>query len=385
MPWSERKKSELREEFASVYEAGKTNMATLCREYGISRKTGYKWLERYRAGEELGDHPRRPVNGPNKTPVETERAILEIREKHPAWGARKIQRLLQNRGESVPPSISTVGNILRRNDLISPQASARSRPHKRFARKNPNELWQMDFKGDFLLENGKRCYPLTLLDDCSRYSLCLEAMPNQRWEGVKCKLTGLFEQYGLPDTILSDNGPPWGNGQSHGMTRFEVWMMMLDILPIHGRALHPQTQGKEERFHRTMDEELLSIIELKDLRHAQREFDCFRETYNTQRPHEALGMDFPCDHYNSSPRCLPRKLEEPEYEENALICQVSGKGVARLNGREYYIGAPLSGHWILAEELPDDLLRFRFGNFEIARFHFVENRFVSRRISRLCS
>lgn len=383
MPWSERKKSELREEFASAYESRKVSMAELCREYGISRKTGYKWLERYRAGEELGDRTRRPASSPNRTPVETEEAILEIRGQHPAWGARKIQRLLQNQRETSPPSVSTVGNILRRNDLISPQASARSRPNKRFSREKPNELWQMDFKGDFLLGNGKRCYPLTLLDDCSRYSLCLEALPNQRWEGVKRKLAGLFERHGLPDAILSDNGPPWGNGQSHGMTRFEVWMMLLDILPIHGRALHPQTQGKEERFHRTMEDELLSTTELKDLRHAQREFDQFREIYNTQRPHEALEMDFPCDHYDNSPRCLPSKLEEPEYAENAPICRVAGNGVARLKGREYYIGTPLSGHWILVEELPNDLLRFCFGNFEIARFDLIENRFISRRISRL--
>lgn len=383
MPWSEHKLEELRKEFVQTYMAEKANMSALCREYGISRKTGYKWIERYRRGEQMCDRSRRPINTPNKMTDKTESLVIQIRLQHPAWGARKIFRILQNQNAKPVPSVGTIGNILRRNGLISPQATAQHKPYQRFVRANPNELWQMDFKGDFRMENGERCYPLTILDDCSRYSLCITALPNQRWEGVEKSLTDLFERHGLPDTFLSDNGPPWGNGQSQGMTKFEVWMMLLDVLPIHGRALHPQTQGKEERFHRTMKDELLSTTQLKNLTHAQQKFDEFRNMYNTIRPHEALGFDFPCQHYTSSTRPLPKVIAEPVYGTHVTVCYVKEKGYIRLAGKDFYIGAPLAGHRIAVKEQPDGCLQFCFGNFEVSKFDLIDNRFVSRRIFRL--
>lgn len=383
MPWGEKKLIEIREEFIQAHGEGKTSMSALCREYGISRKTGYKWLERNRQGESLKDHSRRPLHSPNKIPAEIEARIVQARQEHPTWGARKLLRLLQNQGENLLPSTSTVCNILRRNGLITPHASALHTPYKRFERAQPNELWQMDFKGDFVMENGARCFPLTLLDDCSRYSLCIAALPNQCWAGVQRELLSLFEEYGLPDTILSDNGPPWGNGQSHGMTKFEVWMMQLDILPIHGRALHPQTQGKEERFHRTMKEDLLLRSRIEDLVHAQLLFDTFRKEYNAVRPHEALGWDTPSEHYAASKRLLPKTVEEPSYGVGAFTRRINKKGYMHLNGVSYYLGEPLSGHLLSVEELPDDCIRFCYGNFEVAKWDLVDSRFLSRKIFRL--
>lgn len=383
MPWSEKDLRKLREEFVRAYTDGKASMTALCLEYGISRKTGYKWVERYREGQDLGDQSRRPAHAPAKIPAALENLIVQIRMEHPAWGANKLLKILERQGVLHLPSVSTVGNILRRNGLISPQASLKHQPYKRFVRENPNELWQMDFKGDFLLANGERCYPLTVLDDCSRYSLCLEALPSQRWDGVKRVLTGLFEQYGLPDAMLSDNGPPWGNGQSRGMTKFEVWLMMMDVLPIHGRALHPQTQGKEERFHRTMDDELLSLTQLDNMTDAQQKFDIFREQYNSIRPHQALGYDTPSACYTTSSRTMPQKLEEPFYESGAKIYKVGGKGTTRVDGKEYYIGEPMATHFVAVEELTDHCIRFRFGNYEIAKFDLIDNRFLSRKIYRL--
>jgi transposase InsO family protein len=383
MPWGERILMDLRAEFVSAYLEGVNSMSALCREYGISRKTGYKWVERYRTGQSLCDQSRRPKHSPCKTPAETEKLIIRTRQEHPAWGAAKLLKVLQNQGIHDLPSTSTVGNILRRNHLISPRVSAIHRPYKRFERAHPNELWQMDFKGDFLMENHQRCYPLTVLDDCSRCSLGVHALPNQRWAEVRSVLVSLFETYGLPDTFLSDNGPPWGNGQSRGMTEFEVWMMQLDILPIHGRALHPQTQGKEERFHRTMKEELLSVTTIKDLADAQRQFDAFVTMYNTVRPHHALKLDVPCKHYTVSKRRLPNTLSDPMYDDKFVVCRVRMNGSTRYNGKEYYVGSPLADHTIAVEELPDDCLRFCFYNFEIAKFDLIDNCFISRKIFRL--
>ncbi len=383
MPWREKDLTKLREEFVRAYTEGKGTMTALCLEYGISRKTGYNWVARYREGQKLCDQSRRPAHSPAKTPPSIEELIVRTRAEHPAWGANKLLKLLERQGLTNLPSVSTVGNILRRNGLISKQMSLKSQPYKRFVRDNPNELWQMDFKGDFLLADGNRCYPLTVLDDCSRYSLCLKALPSQRWDGVKRVLTGLFEQYGLPEAILSDNGPPWGNGQSQGMTKFEVWLMMLDVLPIHGRALHPQTQGKEERFHRTMDDELLSVTQLDNMTDAQQKFDVFRNLYNSVRPHQALGYDTPSNFYTVSSRAMPQKLEEPDYGGGEKAYRVGVKGGIRLNGKEYYIGTPMAGHFVTVEELPEHCIRFRFANFELARFNLIDNCFLSRKIYRL--
>lgn len=383
MPWGERKLTDLREEFVLAYLEGKVSMTVLCKEYGVSRKTGYKWLERYREGQQLADHSRRPMHTPTRISEEMVALIVQTRLEHPAWGANKLLRILERQGAANLPSVSSVNNILHRNGLISPQISQKHQRYKSFARNKPNELWQMDFKGDFLLEDGQRCYPLTVLDDCSRYSLCLQALPNQRWEGVQRMLTSLFEEYGLPDALLSDNGPPWGGGQSGGMTKFEVWMMLLDIVPIHGRALHPQTQGKEERFHRTMDDELLSLTRLKDMSDAQREFDQFRALYNTERPHQALGYDTPNEHYTVSIRRMPQKLEQPLYGADLPICKVEQNGFTKYNGDRLYIGTPLAGYYLAIENLPDHCIRFRFANYEVAKFDLVDNRFISHKIYRL--
>lgn len=382
MPWEERKLKDLRRKFVQACSTEKISMSALCKEYGISRKTGYKWLNRYQTGEQLEDHSRRPLSSPNKTPLELEALIIQTRLSHPTWGARKLLRLLQNQGYHSLPCASTVCNILKRNGLVSPRASAMHTPYKRFERKHPNELWQMDFKGDFVMENGKRCYPLTLLDDHSRYSLCISAQPNQQWPGVHHALQELFQIYGLPDVILSDNGPPWGNGH-RGITKFELWMMKLNILPIHGRAMHPQTQGKEERFHRTLKEDLLLRSSISDLAHAQRLFDAYRQEYNSVRPHAALDMATPDEFYAASSRKLPFRLEVSAYPSSSITCRVNLKGYVVYKGISYYISENLAEHTLAIRELPDDCIQFCYGNFEVAKYDLVEHLLISHKISRL--
>ncbi|MEE0682150.1 MAG: IS481 family transposase [Candidatus Gastranaerophilaceae bacterium] len=272
MPWEEKTVAQMREEFINMVQQGNYSMTEICRQFGVSRKTGYKWLERYKAGEGLEDKSRAPLHQANKTSRETELLILSLREEHPAWGPRKLKRRLADLGYSGLPAVSTVAEILRRNGQISEQESRKHRPIKRFEKEQANELWQMDFKGQFPLMDGSQCFPLTLLDDHSRFSLCLDAKAGQKGADVSDSLVRLFHTYGLPNAILCDNGKPWG-GNRQGISSMDVWFMQLGILPIHIRPHHPQTQGKEERFHLTLDKELLQRCTFDNQRQAQRHFD----------------------------------------------------------------------------------------------------------------
>ena len=342
MPWKEETVENLRRTFVlQAIEEG-CNMSQLCRQYGITRKTGYKWLQRYRDGMSMLDQSRAPVMRPYKTPPQTEELILTVRDKHPTWGARKIIRNLSDHGAINLPAPSTVTQILKRNGLITPQQSAAHTPYKHFVRPQPNDLWQMDYKGHFLMQNGERCHPLTMKDDHSRALLCLNAHANERWDGVKTSLTQVFCEYGLPKSILCDNGKPWGDSLG-GYTPFELWMMQMDILPIHGRLFHPQTQGKEERFHRTLNEDVLQRVFIRDLEHAQSVFDAYRYEFNHERPHDALDLDTPAKHYKPSPRQMPKQLSDPEYDIGATLRKVNCKGYISIHNHRYYLSETFVG------------------------------------------
>jgi transposase InsO family protein len=348
MPWKERTMAQSRREFVNEALTGEKSMSALCRAYEISRKTGYKWLERARNGESMQDRSHCFKSHPNQTPPEMEECVLQARTDHPAWGPRKLRQWLENQGHTGLPAASTIATILKRNGRITPEESEAHTPYKRFEKAAPNELWQMDFKGHFGLLDGTRCHPLTVLDDHSRFSLCLEAKLDEQGEGVFGSVERLFREYGLPLMILTDNGPPWGNNVS-GITQFEVWMMRLGILPIHGRPLHPQTQGKEERFHRTLKAEILRRETFADVQAAQRRFDIWREEYNQERPHEALGLKTPSTRYKPSARALPLTLTEPEYDSGKNIRKVNYKGYISIRARRYYVGEPLIGRMLEIE------------------------------------
>jgi len=205
-----------------------------------------------------------------------EQAVVRLREKHP-WGGRKIHRRLQVLGYPDVPAPSTITGILRRHARLAPSSSCAS--FTRFERKVANELWQMDFKGHFALGNAQRCHPLTVLDDHSRFSLCLKACANERTDTVQQALTRTLRRYGLPQQLIVDNGAPWGSDQTHYLTPLTVWMMRLGIRVAHSRPYHPQTLGKEERFHRTLKAEVLAVRVFRDLDHTQHHFDRWRIHY----------------------------------------------------------------------------------------------------------
>lgn len=381
MPWKEETVEQLRRTF--VIQAGEAgcNFSALCREYGISRKTGYKWVERFQEGASMQDQSRTPICQPYRTPPEMEELILSVRRNHPTWGARKILRYLVDKGNEGLPAPSTTTSILKRNGFISPEQSVSHTPFKRFERDTPNALWQMDFKGHFAMLDGNRCHPLTMKDDHSRNLLCLDAYDNERWDSVKCSLERVFRKNGLPDTILCDNGAPWGDSHG-GYTPFELWMMQIDILPIHGRPFHPQTQGKEERFHRTLNEDLLKRIPIRDLEHAQQLFDAYLVEFNTERPHSALDLDVPAKHYRNSSRTLPEVLCEPEYDAGKTLRKVNCKGYITLQNHHYYLSETFIGKCMELDFQNEKTVAVCYGNFVVAKIDMDEQLFISKRIFR---
>lgn len=381
MPWESKTVEEKRREFVTRAVMKEESISALCREYGISRPTGYKWIVRYKGGEGVADKPHTPHMMPNKTSQEKEAAVLEARSQHPTWGPRKLHQYLTNKGYTELPAVSTIADILKRNGCVSPEESQKHSPWKRFEMDKPNKLWQMDYKGHFAMLDENRCHPLTMLDDHSRFCLCLDANENEQWLPTKACITNVFEQFGMPDAILCDNGAPWGNS-SNGYTPFEVWMMQLGILPIHGRPLHPQTQGKEERFHRTLKTDLLSRTPIHDLRHAQNEFDSFRYCYNYERPHGALEMNVPAKLYKPSTRKFIRVPSEPEYDSGKQLRKVNYKGYVSINQHRYYLSESLVGKYLEIIPLDGDIVSLCYGDFVIAKIDLSEQLFTSRRISR---
>jgi transposase InsO family protein len=322
-------------EFVRLATSPGANVSELCRRFGVSRSNGYKWLSRYEAEGRSGleERSRRPHRSPDRTSSELEGRVLAIRAEHPAWGGRKIRKVLERVGLG-PPAASTITEILRRARALDGPRAGLPREWIRFEHPRPNDLWQMDFKGHFALAEG-RCHPLTILDDHSRYALEIGACGDERTETVQARLTAAFRRYGLPWRMLADNGPPWGtSGNAQRHTRLTVWLMDVGVQVSHGRPLHPQTQGKDERFHRTLKAEVLDGRNLLTLEQAQAAFDAWREVYNAERPHEALAMSTPSERYDISARPMPERIEPPDYEPHVQVRSVVSPGFISFKGRE---------------------------------------------------
>lgn len=329
----------LRKEFVTLAMQPGANMSELCRRFGISRKTGYKYLKRYRAAgaEALVDTSRRPHDSPRRTAVFLEQALLKLRQAHPAWGARKLLRRLRDLGYEGLPAPSTGHAILKRSGCVAPEESAKHKAFIRFEREHPNSLWQMDFKGHFALRDGSRCHPLTVLDDHSRFNLGLRACANERGGTVQEQLTALFRRYGLPEQIGIDNGPPWGDSYEQPYTPLTVWLIRHDITVWHSRPYHPQTLGKDERFHRTLKAEVLARENFAHLQAAQCGFDAWRDIYNFERPHEALDGSTPATRYRASANAWPETLPSIEYAPDCHVRKVDSTGHCSFQGHRVRI------------------------------------------------
>jgi transposase InsO family protein len=285
-----------------------------------------------------------------------------VRSRHPAWGGRKIAHVLA-RDEGVRLAASTVTSVLRRHGLISQAASEASVAWHRFEHELPNALWQMDFKGHFPTDTV-RCHPLTVLDDHSRFNVVLQALGNERRETVQSVLQGTFERYGLPERINADNGAPWGTGGVGVISALGVWLIRLGVRLSHSRPAHPQTNGKDERFHRTMVAEVLSNRRFRGLDDAQRHLSQWRHVYNFERPHQALDMQTPASRYTASKRSMPSKLPPVEYGPDDDVRRVQDGGWISFRGQEFRLCKALAGEPVALRPRAD-----RDGAFDVFFCH----------------
>ena len=381
MPWESRTVEDQRREFAQAAESCK-NFSALCREYGITRKTGMKWKERYEASEPLTDRSKKPHTSPTRTPERIEKLVLEVRADNPGWGAKKIRNLLLQSGHQNVPCAKTVNNILNRYGCISPEESQKHQAFIRFEKELCNQMWQADFKGEFRMGDTLYCYPLDILDDHSRFAI--RVAPRLSTKNVVIPVfTDAFREYGLPNSILSDNGAQFA-GFRNGYTQFERWLMDLDILPIHGRIKHPQTQGKIERFHRTMKQELLNHTTIANIADAEQKFGIWREKYNYLRPHEALGMKAPGQVYEPSSREYTDIIKPFEYGGEYHVIKVNSWGYVRFAKWQVYLSETMANQHI--EFRPGhngDTFVACYRNFKIAEFSAEDGKLIHRSIARL--
>ena len=343
MPFTGVSSLDRKREFVRLALAEGVNRRELCRRYGVSPTLGYRLLARYLAEGETGleERSRRPRGSPGLTPATVEAEVLALRAEHPAWGGRKISAVLARRGVKAPAP-STVTDILRRHGVELGAFGGGHATLTRFEHERPNDLWQMDFKGHVPMRRG-RLHPLTVLDDHSRFNLVLAACADETANTVRICLVEAFRRYGLPWRITTDNGPPWGNGPGSPYTGLGVWLMEQDIRVGHSRPYHPQTQGKDERFHRSLKAEALSGPPFEDIDQAARHLARWRTVYNTERPHEALGLKTPIERYSPSPRPYREQIEPFPYLPDDQLRRVDDTGRISFRGRTCRVAKAFEG------------------------------------------
>jgi len=331
---------EQRIEFVVAAHRDERRFTDLCREFNISRETGYVWLRRYQAGgvSQVVERSRRPKNSPRRTSNEIEQAIVALRQRWPDWGAPKLHELLAQQNPQWVLSPRTVHRILERHGLIQTRDS-HPQAVKRFERESPNELWQMDFKGLSAIQPGDAVGPLSILDDHSRYLLALRRLGSTRLSGVRDTLQQTFEQAGLPEAILVDHGVPWWNTQSPwGWTELGVWIMRQGVRMRFSGIRHPQTQGKVERMHGALQR---AVQKRRGDLCDQSWLDAFRQEYNLVRPHQALAMSTPASRWRPSPRPFQPAPREWNYPQHMQVLRLAGEGQLGWQGRRWEISCAL--------------------------------------------
>lgn len=343
----------------------------LCERHGVSRKTGYKWLERFReAGKQgLADRSRAPLSCPHRTDAEVAQLLIDARKAHPTWGPRKLIAWLGRKMPGVPwPASSTVNALFHREGLVVPKVRRRRYKHPGTVpahTEEPNDLWTIDFKGQFKTRNGVYCYPLTVLDLHSRYLLACKGYLDTKTKGAWSTLKALFREFGLPKGVRSDNGTPFASTGLHGLCRLNVWLMRLGITHQRIRPASPQENGAHERMHLTLKRGAC-VPARTNLSAQQRAFNSFVHEYNEERPHEALDNDTPASRYRSSPRPYPERLTPIEYPGHFLVKRVTSAGTIRFRRKLVYVSVALEDELIAFEESADGLWMVYFGDFLLA-------------------
>jgi putative transposase len=372
MPWRETSPMNERIRFVADFQHGLLSMTELCERYYISRKTGYKWLDRF---EEEGpgglqERSRRPLHCPHKTPEHIEEEIVQARLRHPSWGPKKLLALLKRRHcEWKWPGISTVADILKRNGLIT---KSRRRPRQGHPGKpdtpmdRANAVWTTDFKGEFKTLDGFYCYPLTVVDGYSRFLLGCQGLHSTSYDSSKPVFIRLFKEYGLPDLMRSDNGVPFATTAIARLSKLSVWWIRLGIFPELIEPAHPQQNGRHERMHRTLKAET-TRPPAANLRAQQYRFNTFRQEFNYLRPHEAIDLKAPASLYTPSNKPYPAKLPAPEYPDHFEVRYVSANGGIRWKSRWVNVSQTLISQNVGLEEIDDGIWSVYFGPIELGR------------------
>lgn len=365
MPWNETDTMNERVKFIARYLQREDPFGTLCLEAGISRKTGYKWVARYDAGgvSALVDRSRAPHGHPHAVPSAVVEQILAVRRRHPRWGPRKLLAVLRRHEPAKRwPAASTVGQLVRAHGLVRPRRRRRcSAPYADRLREYaaPNAIWCADFKGHFPV-GAERCHPLTIMDGWSRYLLRCQALRRPLFAPVQQVFDAAFREFGLPETIRTDNGPPFSTLAPGGLSRLAVWWIRLGIRPERIMPGRPDQNGRHERMHSTLKAETARPPRTS-LRAQQRCFEAFRREYNEVRPHEALGYLTPATRYHASLRPLPQRLPELEYPRHFHLEQVYPNGVISFRNTQWYLSNCLAGQCIGLEAVDDDRWTVSFG------------------------
>lgn len=369
MPWKENCVVELRNEFSIKWIAREQSMASLCREYNISRKTGYKWLRRFLEKGKVGmtDESRKPDSSPRSLDEDVVCRIVKIREAHPSWGSRKIQAVYSRKnGES--PSESSIKRILEKAGMVKKRRIKKfhdiERISDRIEPQAPNDVWTVDFKGWWHSNPNCRCEPLTIMDLKSKFLLSLQMVESTKTETIKKEFDKVFEKYGLPKYIRSDNGSPFASAKAPcGLSGLSVWWIAQGIKLDRGRPGKPQDNGSHERMHRNIKLELQGIVR-GDRDNVQPCFDVWREEYNNERPHEALGMKVPSDVYRKSPR-IYENIDSLSYPEGFLLRRVSNNGLISVYTDKTLISTSLRGWDVGLKPISGSRMEVWIGEFHI--------------------
>ena len=366
MPWESTCPMEERMKFVVECMCGELGMAEVCRSFGISRKTGYKWLHRYgREGPQgLLERSRAPLHHPNAVSEQIEQMVVEARAAHPTWGPVKLLDTLERQHPAQGwPARSTIARILKRHGL-----SKQRKPRRRVAPytkpfhgiEQANDTWCADYKGWFRMGNGRKCCPLTISDAHSRYLIRCQAMHEMTYERSRALFEAAFIDYGLPETIRTDNGTPFASTACAGLSRLSVWWVKLGIVPERIEPGHPEQNGRHERMHRTLKEEA-TIPPGHDLPAQQRRFDSFRQQYNNDRPHQALDNRRPAEVFVPARRHYPLVEPEVNYAHGVTIRRVRHNGEIKWKGRKLYLSEVLAGEPVGLEQIDDRYWSVSFG------------------------
>lgn len=374
MPWNQTSPMDQRTQFIADYLRQTFSISELCAHYSISRKTGYKWIDRYltQGPAGLDEHSRRPRSCPRETPEHVVEALLEARRRHPSWGAKKLLTIVSKRHLDWPwPHRATIYDILKRHGLVATKKRRRAighpgKPNTRID--SPNQVWCADFKGQFKTGDGIYCYPLTVTDGYSRFLLGCQSLHATAVAEARPVFTRLFKEFGLPERIRTDNGVPFATVSLARLSTLSAWWVRLGILPELIEPGKPQQNGRHERMHRTLKAET-TRPPAANLTAQQRKFNRFRQEFNHERPHEALDQNTPGSYYAASPRPMPDKLPALEYPDRFEVRYVSANGGIRWNHDWVNVSVCCAGEYVGLEEIDDGVWNVYFGPLKLGRLH----------------